>query len=61
MSPAGGHRPYGKYVKQTSSQERLDGLEPYIAEMFLTRVCSIVVTFCSDRLSNMAARGHSTL
>jgi hypothetical protein len=36
----GGHdltwRPYGKYVKQTSSQEPLDGLEPYLAEMFLT-------------------------
>jgi hypothetical protein len=27
---------YGKYVKQTS-QEPLDGLEPYLAEMFLTR------------------------
>jgi hypothetical protein len=37
----GGHnltyRPYEKYVKQTSSQEPLDGLEPFLAEMFLTR------------------------
>jgi hypothetical protein len=28
--------PHGKYVKQASSQEPLDGLEPYLAEMFLT-------------------------
>jgi hypothetical protein len=37
MATSGGHnltwRPYGKYVKQTSSQEPLDGLEPYLAEM----------------------------
>jgi hypothetical protein len=26
-----------QYVEQTSSQEPLDGLEPYLAEMFLTR------------------------
>jgi hypothetical protein len=39
----------GKYVKQTSSQEPLDGLEPYLAEMFLARFLSGVVTFCSDR------------
>jgi hypothetical protein len=39
---------YGKYVKQTSSQEPLDGLEPYMAEMFLARSLSSVVTFCSD-------------
>jgi hypothetical protein len=39
-------RPYGKYVKQTSSQEPLDGLEPYLAEMFLAGSLSSVVTFC---------------
>jgi hypothetical protein len=56
MSPGshgGGHnltwRPYGNYVKQTSSQEPLYGLEPYLAEMFLARSLSSVVTFCSDR------------
>jgi hypothetical protein len=53
MATSGGHkltlRPYGKYVKQTSSQEPLDGLEPYLAEMFLARSLSSVVTFCSDR------------
>jgi hypothetical protein len=38
----------GKYVKQTSSQEPQDGLEPYLAEMFLARSLSSV-TFCSDR------------
>jgi hypothetical protein len=58
--PPAGDIIYGKYVKQTS-QEPLDGLEPYLAEMFLTRFWSIVVTFCSDRLSNMAARGHNSL
>jgi hypothetical protein len=42
-------RPYGKYVKQTSSQEPLDGLESYLAEMFLARSLSSVVTFCSNR------------
>jgi hypothetical protein len=42
-------RPNGKYVKQTSSQEPLDGLEPFLAEMFLARSLSSVVTFCSDR------------
>jgi hypothetical protein len=36
-------------VKQTSSQEPLDGLEPYLAEMFLARSLSSVVSFCSDR------------
>jgi hypothetical protein len=36
------------YVKQTS-QEPLDGLEPYLAEMFLAKSLSSVVTFCSDR------------
>jgi hypothetical protein len=36
-------------VKQTSSQEPLDGLEPYLAEMFLARSLSSAVTFCSDR------------
>ena len=41
-------QPYGKYVKQTSSQEPLDGLEPYLAEMFLAKSLSSVVTFCSD-------------
>ena len=46
----------GKYVK-----EPLDGMEPYLEEMFLTRFWPIVVTFCSDRLSNMAARGHNSL
>ena len=59
LSDTGGHnftqRPYGKYVKQTSSQEPLNGLDPCMTEMFLTRLRSIVVTFCSDRLSNMAA------
>jgi hypothetical protein len=35
--------------KKTSSQEPLDGLEPYLAEMFLARSLSSVVTFCSDR------------
>jgi hypothetical protein len=30
------HSDTGKYVEQTSSQEPLDGLEPYLAEMFLT-------------------------
>jgi hypothetical protein len=44
----GHQRPYGKYVKQTSSQEPLDGLEPYSAEMFLAVFLSSVVTFCSD-------------
>ena len=39
----------GKYVKETSSQEPQDGLEPYFAEMFLARSFSSVVTFCSDR------------
>ena len=39
----------GKYVKQTSSQEPLDGLESYLAEMFIARSLSSVVTFCSDR------------
>jgi hypothetical protein len=39
---------YRKYVKQTSSQEPLDGLEPYLAGMFLARSLSSVVTFCSD-------------
>jgi hypothetical protein len=29
-------------------------LEPYLAEMFLTRFWSIVFTVCSDRLSNKA-------
>jgi hypothetical protein len=53
--------PYGKYVKQTSSQESLDGLEPYLAEMFLTRSWSSFVTFCSDRSSNMAASAHKSL
>jgi hypothetical protein len=43
------------------SQVQLPGLEPYWAEMFLTRLWSIVVTFCSDRLSNMVARGHNSL
>ena len=65
MATSGGHnwtwRPYGNYVKQTSSQEPLYGLEPYLAEMFLTTFWSIVVTFCSDRLSNMSARGHNSL
>jgi hypothetical protein len=46
---------------KTSSQEPLDGLEPYLAEMFLTLFWWNVVTFCSDRLSNMAARGHNSL
>jgi hypothetical protein len=49
MATSGGHNlTYGKYVKQTSSQEPLDGLEPYLAEMFLARSLSSVVTFCSD-------------
>jgi hypothetical protein len=65
MATSGGHKltwqPYGKYVKQTSSQEPLDGLEPYLAEMFLARSLLSVVTFCSDRSSNMAARGHKSL
>jgi hypothetical protein len=39
----------GKYVKQTSSQEPLGGLESYLAEMFIARSLSSVVTFCSDR------------
>jgi hypothetical protein len=56
MAP--GSQPYGKYVRQTSSQEPLNGLEPCLAEMFLARSLSSVVTFCSDRSSNMAARGH---
>jgi hypothetical protein len=60
MATSGGHnltgRPYGKYVKQTSSQEPLDGLEPYLAEMFLARSLSSVVTFCSGLpLFKMAA------
>jgi hypothetical protein len=38
-----------KYVKQASSEEPLDGSEPYLAEMFLARSLSSVVTFCSDR------------
>jgi hypothetical protein len=53
MATSRGHklteRPNGKYVKQTSSQEPLDGLEPYLAEMFLARSLSSVVTFCSNR------------
>jgi hypothetical protein len=48
MATSGGHnltlRPYGKYVKQTSF------LEPYLAEMFLARSLSSVVTFCSTAL-----------
>jgi hypothetical protein len=45
-----------KYVKQSSSQKPLDGLDPYLAEMFLARSLSIVVTFCSNRPPfNMAA------
>jgi hypothetical protein len=59
MATSGGHnlteRPYGKYVKQTSSQEPLDGLEPYLAEMFLAKSLLSVVTFCSDRPFKMAA------
>jgi hypothetical protein len=31
----------GHYVKQTSSQEPLDGLEPCLAEMLLTRSCTL--------------------
>jgi hypothetical protein len=47
---------HGKYVKQASSQEPLDGLEPYLAEMFLASSLSSVVSFCSDRpLFKMAA------
>jgi hypothetical protein len=53
MATSRGHklteRPNGKYVKQTSSQEPMDGLETYLAEMFLARSLSSVVTFCSDR------------
>jgi hypothetical protein len=49
MATSGGHnltwRPYGKYVKQTSSQEPLDGLEPYLAEMFLTRSLKMLIYF----------------
>jgi hypothetical protein len=38
MAASGGHNlTYGKYVKENFSQEPLDGLEPYLAEMFLTR------------------------
>jgi hypothetical protein len=37
MAANGGHNlTYGKYVKQTS-QKPLDGLEPYLAEMFPAR------------------------
>jgi hypothetical protein len=46
------------YVKQTSSQEPLDGLEPYLAKMFLAKSLSSVVTFCSDRPPG-AAVGHT--
>jgi hypothetical protein len=43
-------------MQQTSSQEPLDRLEPYLAEMFLAKSLSSVVTFCSDRpLFKMAA------
>jgi hypothetical protein len=57
--PTAGHSlmydPMGNMIKQ-NSQELLKGLlKPYLAEMFLTRSYSSVVTFCSDRLSNMAA------
>ena len=68
MAASGGHNltyslsnPMGNYVKQTSSQEPLDGLEPYLAEMFLTRSWSSFVTFCSDRSSKMAASAHKSL
>ena len=54
MAASGGHNLakglYGKYVKQASSQEPLDGLEPYLAEIFLAKFLSGVITFCSDRL-----------
>jgi hypothetical protein len=53
MATIGGHnlakRPYGKYVKKSSSQEPLDGLKPHLAEMFLAKFLSGVITFCSDR------------
>ena len=53
MAASGGHNLakglYGKYVKQASSQEPLDGLEPYLAEIFLAKFLSGVITFCSDR------------
>jgi hypothetical protein len=29
------NRPYGEYIKQTSSQEPLDGLESYLAVMII--------------------------
>ena len=51
MAASGGHNltyslsnSMGNYVKQTSSQEPLDGLEPYLAKMFLARSLSV----CSD-------------
>jgi hypothetical protein len=48
-------------ITMTSSQEPLYGLKPYLAEMFLARSLSSVVTICSDRSFNMAPRGHKGL